>query len=700
MGVISGIREKLHFVLYALMAAFLALIVFEWGMNFSGPTGGGSIAGKVNGRPIGYQQYERTYESITDNWRNRNPQADLTDAIEMQLRMQAWDIVVNEIILQEQFEKYAIRVSDDEIVAAVESDNPPQIIVRNFADQETGSIDREKLEKAREAPGNREAWLMIEDIIRRELMQQKLDRTLGGMVRVSDAELDAVADREYGVFSASFLVLPYSAAGADSLFSVSDKDIGTYYEENRELYRQEPTRTLDYVVFSAEPSGRDSMTVKTELESLRDAFAEAEDDSAFVKLQSDLAETFDRQYSRADFSVGAAEAVFGKTGPAAGDLIGPVADQNRYRMIKVQAVSEGEPVVRASHILVSFARNDADSKSKAENTVSDIMTRLRAGDDFASLARQYSEDEVSAGKGGDLGWFEKGAMVPEFDKAVFSSKPGSLVGPVETAFGLHIIRVTGKDTRRITGSEVVRNIRPSDATLEKARRRAALFQMEAEDRGFDTAVGSFQTKAQKTGAFTREDVLPGLGYQHAITRFAFSSSKDAVSDVIRHDKGFLVLRVSGINNSGYRELDDELVEDIRKHLLKEKKGDVLDEKLSLVAKEKEGNLEAIASAFDGVRVVKAENTGFKQRFIPGYGNDLRLIEAIIGMEPGEVSEPVPVSEGRALIVLQGKTYQEKDIEAAKLALRPLLLPIKRQRFVLDYLEAERRSAVIEDMRRL
>ncbi len=700
MGVISSIREKLHFVLYALVAAFLGLIIFEWGMNFSGPAAGGALAGKVNGRAIAYQQYERTYESITDNWRNRNPQAELTDAVEMQLRQKAWDIVVNEIIFQEQLEKYAIQVSDDEIVAAVESDNPPQIIVRNFADKETGAVDRQELEKAREAPGNREAWIMIEDIIRRELVQQKLDRTLGGMVRVSDVELDAVADREYGVFSASFLVLPYSAAGDDSLYSVTDEEVGSYYKENRELYRQEPTRMLDYVLFSAVPSGRDSMTVKTELESLRNAFAEAEDDSAFVKLQSDLAETFDRQYSRADFSAGAAESVFGKTALSAGDLIGPVADKNRYRLVKVKGVSEGEPVARASHILIPFTKNDAGSKSKAENTVSDLMTRLRAGEDFASLAEQFSGDEVSAGNGGDLGWFEKGRMVPEFDQVVFSSTPGSLVGPVETVFGLHIIRVTGKDTRRITGSEVVRNIRPSDATLEKARRRAALFQMEAEDRDFETAVASFQMKVQKTGAFTKEDMLPELGYRHAITRFAFSSPEDDVSDVIRHDKGFLVMHVSGINDSGYRILDDELTEDIRRQLLTDKKGDVLEEKLSLMAKEKGGDLNAIAVALDGVRVVKAENTGFKRRFIPGYGSDLGLIEAIIGMEPGKISEPVPVSEGRALIVLESKSYQEKDIETAKLTLKSLLLPIKRQRFVLDYLEAERRAADIEDMRRL
>jgi peptidyl-prolyl cis-trans isomerase C len=87
--------------------------------------------------------------------------------------------------------------------------------------------------------------------------------------------------------------------------------------------------------------------------------------------------------------------------------------------------------VRASHILV-----------KTEKEAEDILKQLKNGANFEDLAQKYSTDSTAA-KGGDLGWFSKGAMVPEFDKVVFGLKEGQLSGIVKTQFGYHIIKVTG-----------------------------------------------------------------------------------------------------------------------------------------------------------------------------------------------------------------------------------------------------------------
>lgn len=87
--------------------------------------------------------------------------------------------------------------------------------------------------------------------------------------------------------------------------------------------------------------------------------------------------------------------------------------------------------VRASHILV-----------KTEKEAQDILAQLKKGANFEDLAKKYSTDATAA-KGGDLGWFSKGAMVPEFDKVVFGLKEGQLSGIVKTQFGYHIIKVTG-----------------------------------------------------------------------------------------------------------------------------------------------------------------------------------------------------------------------------------------------------------------
>lgn len=100
-------------------------------------------------------------------------------------------------------------------------------------------------------------------------------------------------------------------------------------------------------------------------------------------------------------------------------------EQNRERF------KSGEQV-RASHILV-----------KTEKEAQDILEQIKKGAGFEEMAKKYSKDSTAA-KGGDLGWFPRKAMVPEFEKAAFSLKEGELSGIVKTSFGYHIIKVTGR----------------------------------------------------------------------------------------------------------------------------------------------------------------------------------------------------------------------------------------------------------------
>jgi peptidyl-prolyl cis-trans isomerase C len=87
---------------------------------------------------------------------------------------------------------------------------------------------------------------------------------------------------------------------------------------------------------------------------------------------------------------------------------------------------------RASHILV-----------KTEDQANQVLKRLTDGEEFDKVARRFSS--CPSGKnGGDLGWFGKGQMVPEFEKAAFENDAGKVVGPVKTQFGYHIIKVTGR----------------------------------------------------------------------------------------------------------------------------------------------------------------------------------------------------------------------------------------------------------------
>jgi peptidyl-prolyl cis-trans isomerase C len=124
--------------------------------------------------------------------------------------------------------------------------------------------------------------------------------------------------------------------------------------------------------------------------------------------------------------------------------------------------------VRASHILVRFGANAERDRAQAEVRLRELLARLRSGEDFAKLAREYSEDPGSARNGGDLGLFEKGRMAKPFEEAAFGLRePGDLSDIVETQFGLHIIRLT---ERREAGQRSFDEVR--DGLIAKNRERA------------------------------------------------------------------------------------------------------------------------------------------------------------------------------------------------------------------------------------
>lgn len=140
--------------------------------------------------------------------------------------------------------------------------------------------------------------------------------------------------------------------------------------------------------------------------------------------------------------------------------------------------------VKASHILL-----------KDEKQAKDILAQLKAGGNFEELAKKHSTDGAAA-KGGDLGWFSKGSMIPEFENVAFNMKEGQTSGIVKTKFGYHIIKLTGK---RAAGTRSFEEVKDQIKAAVLPSKQQEAFQKLKDD-------------LKKSGKYTiKEDVLKSLG---------------------------------------------------------------------------------------------------------------------------------------------------------------------------------------------
>lgn len=97
---------------------------------------------------------------------------------------------------------------------------------------------------------------------------------------------------------------------------------------------------------------------------------------------------------------------------------------------------------KVAHVLIRTDRNMGEEERQAKlTTAREALAKIRAGEDFAKVAANYSEDKISGKKGGDLGWLKEGSIAPDFSKTVFGMEPGAVEGPLETPFGFHIVKL-------------------------------------------------------------------------------------------------------------------------------------------------------------------------------------------------------------------------------------------------------------------
>jgi len=347
--------------------------------------------------------------------------------------------------------------------------------------------------------------------------------------------------------------------------------------------------------------------------------------------------------------------------------------------------------VRASHILLKTeGKDDAAVKKQAE----DLLAKIKAGANFEELAKKFSEDEGSGAKGGDLDFFNKGAMVPEFDKVAFELQPGQLKQElVKSTYGYHIIKVTDKRAASQKTLAEVRSQIEDQLKWEQAQsaaqklsdqvatelKKPADFESVARTRGLQTG---------ESGLFTQQEPITGIGMAPGVAQQAFTMKDGDISEPIRTPQGYAFVTVTGRQDSYVPKLD-EVKAKVRDDVLKEKAVDTARQKAAAInAEMKSGDFDKAAKAAG----LDVKTTELIARGAPiGDAGVSPALEAVaFSLPAGAVSDPVVTETGAVIVkVLERKDTAADEFAKAKDGLRTEMLNERKNKFFAAYMSKAR-----------
>ncbi|MEP2238652.1 MAG: peptidylprolyl isomerase, partial [Maribacter sp.] len=569
MAVLENIRKRTTVLILIIGLALFAFVISGvfTSSNFGGEKVGSSVA-EINGEDISIDEFRQEVEVAS------NRVGPTTSS--MQVVNQVWENKVRKTILGEQFEDLGIGIEQDQIVDFLRTTGYAQN--PQFQDQ-NGQFDANMFKQTVadwkvNNPAQYDAWLQTEE----EIIQLAKEQTYFNMVKagvgatLKEGELDyKLANEKMDI---KYVRVPYTSI-PDSTINVTKSEIADYVNKHKEEYKQDPARDLQYVYFQEKPSEADQAAIKDEITKLLDdtieynsqtdrndtirGFRNTTDVAAFLDRYSDT--KFDTIYkAKKNLPSSVADTLMSLN---VGQIYGPYKDGDSYKLSKMIA-RKPNGSVKASHILLAYTgatrANPAVTRTKeeAEAKAKELLREARkSGVVFAELARDNS-DGPSAPNGGDLGYFQRGVMVPKFNDFAFNNNEGS-IGLVETDFGFHVIKIDDKEDV-VQIATVSREIVPSEETINTLFTSATKFEMETtEDES------AFSTLAKKEEYVVRpvnkikalDENLPGLTNQRNIVQWAFNADTE-VGDVKRFNinNGYAVVQLTGSYAEGVMSAED------------------------------------------------------------------------------------------------------------------------------------------------
>lgn len=467
----------------------------------------------------------------------------------------------------------------------------------------------------------------FEQAVKTDLVIRKLRGAIAAGVTVSDADVEKEFQRQHSKVKLAYAVL--TTSDLEKQIKPTDTELKAFYDHNKPRYE------------NSVPEKRKARYVVVDINKLRD------------QAKPQVAPADIEQYYK--------------------------SHQDDFRVPEQ---------VKASHILIRIPPPGPDGKvdekgvEDARKKAQDILNQLRAGANFAELARKDSQDPPSAAKGGSLGFVRRGATVAEFEQAAFSQAVGKIGDLVRTPFGFHIIRVDEKQEAHLKPlGEVKDTIVATLAQqrgVEAADALVAKLLSQARTAGLESAAAGNHLAVVTSDWFARTDALPGVGSSPEFMGAAFNQQKNAPPESVKLLAGsYVVLQLTDIRPASTPSFEEARAR-VETDFKGQRAGELLAQKTQELADRAHAEHDLKKAAKELGATLKTSELVTPNDQVPDLGAMSGPGEVAFGLKVGEISGAVGAPpNGAVLQVLEKQEGTPEEFTKAKDEIRDTLLDRKR-----------------------
>jgi parvulin-like peptidyl-prolyl isomerase len=539
-------REATKPIMLFTAIAFVALMVFQWGMDITGQSGGGlGEIGSVNGDPVMYEAYMSAYRQLYDQVQ-RSQEELISSQQNKEIEDAAFDEVVTQLLILQELDRRGITVTDREISEAAQF-NPPEYLRPQFTN-DAGGLDLAGYQSFLYSLPP-EQLLVLEAYYRDVIPRGKLLRQVASGIFVSDSELWQAYQDQTEQVEIRYVPMDPNTRYPDEQFTISDDEIERYWRDHQEEFEVPARATVKVVVLDKTPTAADTAATAERAASIRQEILDGADFADVAARESSDQGTAPIGGALGVFARGAMTPPFDSAAFAApvGEVVGPVKTSFGYHVIEVLD-RWAQDSAQARHILIPVARTD-DSE----------IELLSMADSLEDLGEAMALDEAAATAGltattidiaQNFAFIPGAGQVSEGADWIFEeASPGDVSPVFETSTAFYALELVSSEPEGVLPLE---DATPSVRSTLLFERKMAQAEVDAQNvssrvRGgeaLENVAAELDMEVRSAGPFTRNDFVPGIGRQNAAIGAAFGLDLDEVSGAVSTPVNAFVIQVT------------------------------------------------------------------------------------------------------------------------------------------------------------